>query len=156
MERRTIRDVAAACAAGTGVLLLADLSLGWRTARVTTAGIVDIQATSSGWAGVGLVAGLVTIAMLVYMIRPLRHTASIDVVQATVTAVLGLAAFGFTTAAAFTGSASVTVPEAAVEIGSRLWPAYAGIGLAAVVAASTLTALVEVVRGVTAPARAAA
>lgn len=153
MDGRTIRDVAAAVAAGAAVLLLADLSLGWHSVKVTSAGIVDIEATSSGWTNVGLVAGLVTIALLVYMIRPLRRAGAIDLVQAAVTAVLGLAALGFTIAAALAGSASVSAPEAAVEVGSRLWPAYAGIGIAAVVAAGTLTALAEVLRGVTAPAR---
>ena len=44
--------------------------------------------------------------------------------------------------AALTASASVTVPQAAVQVGSRLWPAYVGIGIAAVVAAGTLVALV--------------
>jgi len=154
MDGRTIRDVAAAGAAGAGVLLLADLSLGWYSVNVASAGVVNIKATSSGWSNVGLVAGLVTIAMLVYMIRPVRHAGSIDFVQAAITAVLGLAVLGFTSAAALTGSASITAPEAAVQVGSRLWPAYTGIVLGAVVAASTLTALVEVLRGVTAPARA--
>ena len=154
MNGRTIRDVAAAVAAGAGVLLLADLSLGWQSVTVTTAEIVTVKATSSGWTNVGLVAGLVTIAMIVYMIRPVRHAGSIDLMQAAVTAVLGIAAFGFTVAAAFTGSTSISAPETAVEVGSRLWPVYVGIGLAAVVAAGVLTALVEVMRGVTAPAHA--
>jgi hypothetical protein len=154
MRDSRIRDTAAAVAAAAGVLLLVDLSLGWYSVKVTAGGVVSIEATASGWTNVGLVAGLVTIALLVYMIRPLRHAGTVDLLQAVVTAVLGIAAVGFTTAAAFTGSASVTAPEAAVEVGSRLWPAYAGIGIAAIVAAGTLTALVEVLRGVTAPVRA--
>lgn len=154
MDGRKIRDVAAGIAAGAGVLLLVDLSLAWYSVRVTSAGIVNVKATSSGWTSVGLIAGLVTIAMLVYMIRPARHAGSIDFVQAVVTAGLGIAALCFTTAAALTGSASVSVPETAVEVGSKLWPAYAGIGLGALVAVGTLTAFVEVLRGVTAPSRA--
>lgn len=154
MDGRTIRDVAAAVAAAAGVLLLADLSIGWHTVTVTTAGIVAVETTSSGWTNVGLVAGLVTIAMLVYMMRPVRHAGSIDFVQAVVTAACGVAALGFTIAAAFSSPASVTAPDSAVEVGSRLWPAYVGIGLGAIVAAGTLTALVEVMRGVTAPTRA--
>ena len=67
MDGRTIRDVAAAVAAGAGVLLLADLSLSWYSVSVTAAGITEIEATSSAWAGIGLVAGLLTLAMLVYM-----------------------------------------------------------------------------------------
>ena len=151
MDRRTIRDVAAAAAAGAGVLLLADLSLGWHDVKIATAGVVDISATSSGWSGLGLVAGLLVIAMLVYMIRPLRRDGSIDISQAAVAAALGLAVFGFAVAAALTGSASVTAPEAAVEIGATLWPAYVAIGLGAVVAGGAVTAFALVTRGVTAP-----
>ena len=154
MDGRTIRDVAAAVAAGAGVLLLADLSLGWYSVTVTAGGVVSVEATSSGWTNVGVVAGLLTIAMLVYMIRPMRHAGRIDLVQAGVTGALGVAVLGFTVAAAFTGTASITAPETAVEVGSTLWPAYAGIGLSAIVAAGTLTALVEVLRGFTAPSRA--
>ena len=154
MDARTIRDTAAGVAAGAGVLLLADLSLGWYSARVAAAGVVTIRSTVSGWTNVGVVAGLVTIAMLVFMIRPARHSGVIDFVQAAVTAALGLAVLGFAIAAAFTSSASITVPAAAIAVGSRLWPSYAGIGLGAVVAVAALTALAEVLRGVTAPARA--
>jgi hypothetical protein len=153
MDGRTIRDAAAAVAAGAGVLLLADLSLGWYSVKVASGGVVEIDATANGWTNVGVVAGLVTIAMLVYMIRPMRRPGPIDFVQAVVTAALGLAVFGFTTAAALTASASVSTPGALVEVGSRLWPAYGGIGLCAVVAAGTLVALAELLRGVTAPVR---
>jgi hypothetical protein len=153
MYAARIRDTAAAVAAAAGVLLLVDLSLGWHSVTVTAGGVVSIEATASGWTNVGVVAGLVTIALLVYMIRPLRHAGTVDLVQAAVTAALGVAALGFTIASAFTGSASVTAPEAAVEVGSRLWPAYAGIGIGAIVAVGTVTALVEVLRGVTAPVR---
>jgi hypothetical protein len=154
MDGRTIRDVAAAVAAGAGVLLLADLSLSWYSVSVTAAGITEIEATSSAWAGIGLVAGLLTLAMLVYMLRPVRRAGAVDLVQAAVTAALGLGVFGFTVAAALTGSASITTPATSVEVGSRLWPAYVGMGLGAVVAAGVLVALVQVLRGVTAPAQA--
>ena len=69
MDRRTIRDVAAAVAAGAGVLLLADLSLGWYEVKVTAGSVVDITANATGWGHAGTVAGLLAIAMLVYMIR---------------------------------------------------------------------------------------
>ena len=154
MDGRTIRDAAVAVAAGAGVLLLGDLSLGWHSVSVTTAEIVTVKATSSGWTNIGAVAGLATITMLLYMIRPVRHAGSIDLMQAAVTAVLGVAVFGFTIAAAFASSTSISAPATTVEVGSRLWPAYVGIGLATVVAAGVLTALVEVMRGVTAPAHA--
>ena len=155
MEKTTVRDVAAASAAGAGVLLLADLSLGWHEVTVETAGLVRVSTTSSGWTNLGLVAGLLTIAMLLDMMRPLRRGGFVDLLQAAVTAALGIAVAGFTIAAALTDSASITAPETAVEIGSRLWPAYAGIGIGAFVAAAAVTAFVLVMRGATAPSPAA-
>jgi hypothetical protein len=154
MKGRMIRDLAAALAAGAGVLLLADLSLGWYSVSVSVAGVSEVKATASGWSNVGVVSGLLTIAMLVYMIRPIRYAGAIDFMQAAVTAALGLAALGFTIAAALTTTASITAPETAIEVGSRLWPAYVGIGLGACVAAGTLTALFAFLRGVTAPSAA--
>jgi len=151
MDRRTIRDAAATVSAGAAVLLLADLSLGWYSVDVSSAGVVGVKATSSGWTNVGLVAGLAAIAMLIYMMRPVRHSGVIDYAQASVTSVLGFVVLGLTIAAALTGSASVTVPETAIQVGSKLWPSYVGIGLSAVVAIAGLIALVEVIRGATAP-----
>jgi hypothetical protein len=154
MDTRTLRDVAAAVAAGAGVLLLADLSIGWHEVEVTAGGVVDITATSSGWSGIGLVAGLLTIALLVAMIRPLRGDGSVAAEVAATTAAIGVAILGFTIAAALTGSASVDAPAASVEVGAHLWPAYAGVALAAIVAGGTVTALALVLRGATAPSRA--
>ena len=151
MDERTIRDTAAAVAAGLGVLLLADLSLGWYEVKVAVADTVAVTTTASGWGQSGTVAGLLALAMLVYMIRPMRRDGAVDLVQAAVTAVLGLGAFGFATARALTGVASVTTPETAVQIQSTLWPAYVGIALGAILAAATITALVLVLRGATTP-----
>jgi hypothetical protein len=156
MDARSIRDVAAAVAAGAGLLLLADLSLDWYSVSVTAAGITTIKTAASGWTDIGFVAGLLTIAMLLFMIRPTRRSGEVDVVQAAVTGGLALAVLGFTIAAALTGTASITAPATDIQVGSTLWPAYVGIGLAAAVAAGALTAAVEVLRGVTAPSRAIA
>jgi hypothetical protein len=151
MDRRTIRDVAAAVAAGVGVLLLADLSLGWYGVKVAVAGVVNIDANASGWGQFGTVGGLLTIAMLIYMIRPMRNDGAVSLAQAVVTAVLGLGAFGFTVARALNGSASVTTMTTTVQVHSTLWPAYAGIALGAIMASAAITALVLVMRGATTP-----
>jgi hypothetical protein len=153
MSTGTLRDLAAAVAAVAALLLLVDLGLGWYEVNVTAGGVVAVSTTSSGWSDVGLVAGLVTIALLVYMARPLRADASLDVTQAVLTCILGVSAFALTVAAALTGSASVTAPLTAVEVSQRLWPAYVGIGLATVVGLGTFTAFVLYVTGATAPSR---
>lgn len=151
MDKRTVRDVAAAVAAGVGVLLLADLSLGWYAVKVAVAGVINIDVNASGWGHFGTVAGLLTIAMLIYMIRPIRHDGAVSLAQAVVVAVLGLGAFGFTVARALNGSASVTTMTTTVQVHSTLWPAYAGIALGAIMAGAAITALVFVMRGARAP-----
>jgi len=151
MDKRTIRDAAAAVAAGFGVLLLADLSLGWYAVKVAVAGVVDMDVNAVGWGHFGTVAGLLTIAMLIYMIRPMRHDGAVSLAQAVVVAALGLGAFGFTVARALNGSASVTTMTTTVQVHSTLWPAYAGIALAAIMAGAAITALVLVMRGARAP-----
>lgn len=156
MDTRTVRDAAAAVAAGGAVLLLVDLSLGWHGVTVSGGGLVDVSATSSGWAGPGLVAGLLAIALLVSIVRPLRRDGAVDEGQAATTALIALAAAGFTIGAALTGSVSINAPGAAVQVGSRLWPAYAGIALAAAVALAAAAACALVLAGATSPARGAA
>jgi len=151
MDKRTIRDVAAAVAAGAAVLLLADLSLGWFTVRVAVAGIVDVDATASGWGSVGTVAGLLGLAMLVAMIGPLRRDGSVTLVRAAVIGVLGLGTFGFSVARALNGTTSVTTQVTAVQVHSTLWPAYVGIVLGAIVAGGAITALVLVMQGARTP-----
>jgi hypothetical protein len=147
MDKRTIRDVAAVVAAGAGVLLLAALSAGWYSVKVAVVGVVDINANASGWGQLGTAAGLLTIAMLISMIRPLRHEGAVSPAQALTTGLLGLGAFGFTVARALGGSASVTTSATAVQIHATLWPAYAGIALGAIVACAATVALVLVMGG---------
>jgi hypothetical protein len=151
MDTRTMRDLAAVVAAGAGVLLLAALSAGWFAVRVAVAGVVDIDVNASGWGQTGTVAGLLTIAMLISMISPLRHEGAVGFGQALTTALLGIGAFGFTIARALGGEASVTTPASAVQVHATLWPAYAGVALGAVMAGAATIALVLVSRGARAP-----
>ncbi|HLX33497.1 MAG TPA: hypothetical protein VKR79_12160 [Gaiellaceae bacterium] len=149
IDRRSIREVAVAVTACAGVLLLADLGLGWfRVAIVTGVGgsTTRITVNATGWTNVGLIAGFVTIAMLVYLIRPMRQ-GGVDVQAVAVTAALGLASVGFTIAAAFTGTSSVTATGAIAVIATRQWAAYAGMALAAVAAVGAVVALTESLRG---------
>ena len=149
-EGRPLSDVAVAIAASAGVLLLADLGLSWQSIDVTS-GAVSLRVAATGWANGGLLAGFVTIALLVYLTRPLRVGGVTDVPQAAVGGILGLASLGFTVAAAFTGASPVTTSAGAVQVGHHLWPAYAGIGIAAVAAAGALFVLAGVFRGTAAP-----
>lgn len=153
VDRRSMRDVAVALAACAGVLLLADLGLGWHSvvinAEVGVANPVLVTVSATGWTNVGLFAGFVTIATLVALARSMRTGVVVDLPQAAVAAALGLACLGFTIGAALAATNFVTVAGSAQEIATRQWPAYAGIVLAAVLALGTLVALREVSRGTT-------
>lgn len=158
MTTRSMRDVATAIAACAGILLIADLGLGWHSVSILSntigpvSGRVLVTVSATGWTNVGLFAGFVTIATLVSLGRSMRSGIAVDLTQAAVTAALGLASLGFTIGAALAATNSVTVSGGAQEIATREWPAYAGIGLAAVLALATVIALREVSRGSTAVA----
>jgi hypothetical protein len=147
MDRRTARDIAAVVAAGAGVLLLAALSAGWFAVEVAVAGVIRIDVDASGWGRLGTVAGLLTIAMLIAMIGPLRHEGAVALPRAMTTALLALGAFGFTVARAMSGSATVNTTATAVQAHATLWPAYLGVALGALMACAATTALVLVMRG---------
>lgn len=147
----TVRDVSAALAGGAGVLLLADLALGWYEVKITAGGVTVVSTTSTGWSHFGVIAGLLTLGLVAYMLRPLRGGGELDITQAAVSAMLGLAVLAFTVAAALTASASVAGPAGSIEVGTHLWPAYLGVGLGGVVALGTATALALFLSGATAP-----
>lgn len=156
MDGRSIRDVAVAVAACAGVLLIADLGLGWHTVTILTTGpgpseSVVVKVSATGWTNVGLFAGFIAIATLVMLARSTWQSVAVDLPQSAVTAALGVASLGFTIGAALAATTSVTVSATGQELASRAWPAYAGIGLAAVVALGTLIALLEVYREAPAP-----
>ena len=133
------------------MLLLADLALGWYEVKITAGGVTVISTTSTGWSHFGVIAGLLTLGLVGYMLRPLRNEGELDVAQVAISAMLGLAVLAFTVTAALTSAASVSGPAGSIEVGTHLWPAYLGIGLSGVVALGTTTALALFLRGATAP-----
>ncbi len=126
------RAPAQGVALAAALALVADLFAGWRRASVHMAGVFDVHATSSGWSGWGLVAGVLALAVagLVFWRgdRLALLLAGAGTLMATVLAVV-------------TGDAHVHVAGMmSTAVGGPLWPAWLGLALAAVVAVSSAIA----------------
>jgi hypothetical protein len=97
---------------------------------------MSVDSGSSAWSsGSGIAAGVVVMALVILELPPLvagRTTAT--PARAWLVAALGTAVLGFTIAAFTTASVDVSTPMTAVHIEGRLWPAYAGLVLAALIA----------------------
>lgn len=126
--------------AGFGLFL--DLFLNWREVTIQ-AGPVAIEAGSSAWSNAsGLAAGIV-VSVLVILELPLLATGNrtVSPARAAFVAGLGTVVLGLTIAAFAETSVDVTTPMAAVEVSGHLWPAYAGLFLASVIALTSLVQL---------------
>lgn len=119
---------------GLAVLFLVTLFLDWHRTTVETTGVVfgmvDAEAASSGWSGWGLLAGACALAIVgLELDRQLRKRSHEG--QALVDLGLAVGAAIATVTAVVTGDASVSAGAVGVEVGSTLWPAWAGLVLAA-------------------------
>jgi hypothetical protein len=130
-----------------GVLaLIVDMFFVWVKVSVHTADAFglpvrsDLQVTGPGWASWGIVAGVLSIILVLWHLRSLRKRKA-SVASATVTAVLAAATAGFTAWQALTGEANVIVDGALSVTVTRQWPAEAAIALTAAVAAAAATRL---------------
>jgi hypothetical protein len=134
--------------------LIVDMFLGWVKVTVYSPGLggtpltFDMQVTGSGWAGWGVVGGILAVVLVLWHARsPRRRPVSVG--TAAVTFVLAAAIAGFTIWQALTGEADVVSTEGTLFVTvNRLWPAEAAIGLTAAVAAAAMTRLVVAVVGV--------
>jgi hypothetical protein len=108
------------------LLFLVVLFLDWHRTSVVIVGEGDAQAGSSGWSGWGLLAGFFALAIvgleLDRVVRKRSHEG-----QALVDLILAVGVALATVAAVVTGDTSV----GAGTVGT-LWPAWVGLGLAAV------------------------
>lgn len=115
--------------------LFLDLFLDWR--EVSVAGpVMRLDVGSSGWSnGWGIAAGVVVMALVIFELPLLAAGQNaVGRARAGLVAALGTAVLGFTIAAFAATSVDVTTPMAAVRIGDRQWPAFAGLVLATAVA----------------------
>ncbi len=110
-------------------LLIADLFLDWERTQIH-AGVaaVHIDSATSGWGGWGVAAGLCAIAVIALARRP-----------GAAVAVAGAGTVLFTALATLGSETNVDMPGPMLQLhsGTTLWPAWAGLALAIVVAAAT-------------------
>jgi hypothetical protein len=128
--------------------------LGWVKVTVYSAGLggttltFDMQVTGPGWAGWGIVGGILAVVLVFWHALSLRRR-PVSVGTAAITAGLAAATAGFTIWQALTGEADVVSAEGTLFVTvTRLWPAEAAIGLTAAVAAAATTRLVIAAVGV--------
>lgn len=106
------------------LLFLVVLFLDWHRTSVVIVGEGDAQTGSSGWSGWGLLAGFFALAIVALELdRVLRKRTHES--QAFVDLILAVGLFLATGAAVFTGDTSVGGGA------GTLWPAWVGLGLAA-------------------------
>ena len=133
------------------IALIVDMFLGWVNVTVYSAGAVDtsltfdMQVTGSGWAGWGIVGGILAVVLVFWHAWSLRRRAP-SLGAAAITAALAAATATFTIWQALTGETDVVSADGTVFVTvTRLWPAEAAIVLSAAVAAAALTRLVTAV-----------
>ena len=106
------------------LLFLVVLFLDWHRTSVVIVGEGDAQTGSSGWSGWGLLAGFFALAIVgLELDRVLRKRTHES--QAFVDLILAIGVSLATVAAVFTGDTSVGAGA------GTLWPAWVGLGLAA-------------------------
>jgi hypothetical protein len=141
MDRGALKRASRLVLLGSATVFVVVLFFDWHRTSVEVAGVGDAQAGSSGWSGWGLVAGFFALALVGFELDRLRRGAPHEG-QEQVDLVLSAGLAAATVAAVFTGDASVTAGPVGVEVGSTLWPAWAGLALAATTLAAAAVAAV--------------
>jgi hypothetical protein len=136
MPHTTSRRIAQGVVLASSIALVLDLSLDWQAARVMMGGIVDVRAGSSGWAGIGAIAGLAAIGVIVAELARLAGRGERPVL------VLGgaLTALAATVPAVVATRASTVDMSWAMRVDANVtrWPAWTGLGLATLAAGAAL------------------
>jgi hypothetical protein len=125
LHRRADEVALVAC-----VLLIGDLFLHWERSSVPVIGTDRVETGTSGWAGEGIVAGLLAIVLVLLLVRALTgHDHPL------LTLVASLAMLGAAAVALVAGGSDATH-----------WPAWLGLGLAVVATGACLVADVSAAR----------
>ena len=109
---------------GAGVLMFIDLFLSWQKECVDTP-VGDICGSASGWSGVGVVIGLLTVALIVWeaiTLAGILSDVNVPIAASLVSAALAAGILLFTIIKFFADSEA------------RSWPMFVGVLLAIVIA----------------------
>jgi hypothetical protein len=122
-------------AAGATALLLVDLFLPWQHTAMRVGGM-HMSSAATGWSGRGAPAGVCALALLALTLADRAAATRV---------LLAVAMLVFTALAAFLGTADteLAMPGIAIQVHTTWWPAWLGVGLAAIAALATALPFLE-------------
>jgi hypothetical protein len=94
---------------GSALAFLVVLFLDWHRTTVDIAGVTHVEASTSGWSGWGLLAGIAAIVLVALNVRRQRRGQEPDATFGIADLVLGVVIVSATVAAVFSGDADVQV-----------------------------------------------
>ena len=137
MNARTLKGASTLVMLGSALAFLAVLFLDWHRTVVDIAGVTHVEASTSGWSGWGLLAGIAAIVLVALNVRRIRRGQEPDPTFGIADLVLGVVIVSATVAAVFSGDADVRVAAViGVQAGTILWAAWLGLALSVVTAVS--------------------
>lgn len=137
MNARTLKGASTLVLLGSALAFLVVLFLDWHRTTVDIAGVTHVEASTSGWSGWGLLAGIAAIVLVALNVRRLRRGQEPDPTFGIADLLLGVVIVSATVAAVFSGDADVQVAAViGVEAGTILWAAWLGLALSIVTAVS--------------------
>ena len=136
MNARTLKAASTCVMVGSALAFLVVLFLNWHRTTVDIAGVTHVEASTPGWSGWGLLAGIAAIVLVALNVRRTRRGQEPDATFGIADLVLGVVIFSATVAAVFSGDADVTVGVVGVDNGTILWAAWLGLALSIVTAVS--------------------
>ena len=136
MNARTLKEASTCVMVGSALAILVVLFLDWHRTTVDIAGVTHVEASTSGWSGWGLLAGIAAIVLVALNVRRTRRGQEPDATFGIADLVLGVVILSATVAGVFSGDADVQAGVVGVESGTILWAAWLGLALSIVTAVS--------------------
>ncbi len=136
MNATTLKAASTCVMVGSALAFLVVLFLDWHRTAVDIAGVTHVEASTSGWSGWGLLAGIAAIVLIALNVRRTRRGQEPDATFGIADLGLGVVILSATVAAVFSGDADVQVAVIGVEAGTILWAAWLGLAFSIVTAVS--------------------
>lgn len=136
MNATTLKAASTCVMVGSALAFLVVLFLDWHRTVIDIAGVTHVEASTSGWSGWGMLAGIAAVVLVALNVRRTRRGQPPDATFGIADLGLGVVILSATVGAVFSGSADVQVAVVGVESGTILWPAWLGLALSIVTAVS--------------------